>query len=56
MIHHLPHKFSCIFDILRKVKFVSKIKMQIMYKRKTQKINSIDVDILNELKSETNSK
>ena len=27
-----------------------------MYKRKTQKINSIDVNILNELKPETNSK
>ena len=30
--------------------------MQIMYKRKTQKTNSIDINILNELKSETNSK
>ena len=30
--------------------------MQIMYKRKTQKTNSIDVSILNESKSETNSK
>ena len=30
--------------------------MQIMYKRKTQKINSIDINILNESKSETNSK
>ena len=30
--------------------------MQIMYKRKTQKTNLIDVNILNELKFETNSK
>ena len=30
--------------------------MQIIYKRKTQKINLINVNILNELKSETNLK
>ena len=30
--------------------------MQIMYKRKTQKINSIDINILDESKSKMNSK
>ena len=54
--HHLSYKFSRIFDILKRVRPASKIKMQIMYKRKTQKTNSIDVDILDELKPETNSK
>ena len=55
-IHYLFYKFSRIFNILRNIKLALKIKMQIMYKRKTQKINSIDVNILNEFKSETNSK
>ena len=53
-IHYLFYKFSRIFDILKKIKIVSKIKMQIMYKQKTQKINSINVNILNKSKSQTN--
>ena len=53
---HLLHKFSRIFDILRRIKSVSEVKMQIMYKRKTQKTNSVDVNIFDESKLETNSK
>ena len=31
---HLFHKFSRIFDILRKIESILKVKVQIMYKRK----------------------
>ena len=55
-IYHLFYKFSCIFNILKKIKFVLKIKMQIMYKRKMQKTNSININILNELKFKMNLK
>ena len=34
-IFHLFHKFSRIFDILKRVKSVSEIRVQIMYKQKT---------------------
>ena len=53
---HLFHKFSRIFDILRKIKSVSEVRMQIIYKRKTQKTNSVDVNIFDESKFETNLK
>ena len=53
---HLFHKFSRIFDILRRIKSVLKVRVQIMYKRKTQKTNSVDVNIFDESKFETNSK
>ena len=53
---HLFHKFSRIFDILRRIKSVLKVRVQIMYKRKTQKTNSVDVNIFDESKLETNLK
>ena len=56
MTLHLFHKISSTYDILKKVKPVLEIRMQIMYKRKTQKTNLIDMNIFDESKFETNSK
>ena len=53
--HCLSHRFFRKFDILNRIKIIN-VHVNILYKRKAQKINSINVEITNESKSKTNSK
>ena len=54
-MHCFSHWFSRKFDNLNRVRTID-IYVNIMYKRKTQKINSMNVEITNESRSRTNSK
>ena len=53
--HYLSHQFSRKFNILNRIKIIN-VHVNIMCKRKAQKINSMNVEIMNESKSRTNSK
>ena len=55
MMHCLPHRFSRKFDILNKVR-TTNVHVDILYKRKAQKINSVNVGITDGSGSRTNSK
>ena len=54
-VHCFFHWFSRKFDILSRAR-TADVYVNIMYKRKAQKINSMNVEITNESKSRTNSK
>ena len=53
--HCLSHQFFRKFDILNRAK-ITNVHVNILYKRKTQKINSINVEIMNESRSRINFK
>ena len=53
--HYFLHRFSRKFDILNRIRTIN-VHVDIMYKRKAQKINSMNVEITNELKSRINFK
>ena len=53
--HYFSHRFSRKFDILNRTKIIN-IHVNILYKRKIQKINSMNVEITNESRSRINSK
>ena len=53
--HCLSHQFSRKFDILNRVRTIN-VHVDILYKRKTQKINSMNIEITDGSKSRTNSK
>ena len=53
--HCFSHRFSRKFDILNRVKTIN-VHVDILYKRKVQKINSMNVEITNESRSRTNFK
>ena len=53
--HYLFHQFSRKFDILNRAR-ITNIHVDILYKRKAQKINSVNVGITNESRLRTNSK
>ena len=48
-MHYLSHEFSRKFDILNRIK-TADVHINIIYKRKAQKINSMNVEITDELK------
>ena len=54
-MHCFSHRFSRKFDILNRTR-TTNVHVNIMYKQKTQKVNSINVEIIDESKSRTNSK
>ena len=54
-LYCLFHRFSRKFDILSRIK-ITDIHVNIIYKRKAQKINSINVEIIDDSESRTNSK
>ena len=49
------HQFSRKFDILNRTRIIN-VHVDILYKRKTQKINSMNVEIMNESESRIDSK
>ena len=51
-IHCFFHRFSRKFDILNRVTIID-IHVNIIYKRKVQKINSVNVEITDETRSRT---
>ena len=53
--HCLLHQFSQKFNILNRARTIN-VHFNIIYKRKVQKINSVNVEIVNESKSRTNFK
>ena len=53
--HCLSHRFSRKFDILNRVRIIN-VHIDILHKRKVQKIKSMNVEIMNKSKSRTNSK
>ena len=53
--HCLSHRFSRKFDILNRAR-TTNVHVDILYKRKAQKINSVNVEITNESRSRTNFK
>ena len=53
--HCLFHRFSRKFDILNRAR-TTNVHVDILYKRKAQKINSMNVEITNESKSRINFK
>ena len=53
--HYFSHRFSRKFDILNRTR-TTNVHVDILYKRKVQKINSMNVEMTNESKSRTNSK
>ena len=53
--HYFSHRFSRKFDILNRVR-INHIHVNIIYKQKIQKINSINVEITNEWRLRTNFK
>ena len=53
--HCLSHRFSRKFDILNRARIIN-VHVDILYKRKVQKINSMNVEITNESRSRTNFK
>ena len=53
--HYFPHRFFRKFDILNRVKIIN-VHVNILHKRKVQEINSMNVEITDELKSRTNLK
>ena len=55
IIHYLFHQFSRKFDILNRIRTIN-VHVNIIYKRKTQKINSMNIEIINESISKTNFK
>ena len=52
---YLFSRFSREFDILNRARTIN-VHVDILYKRKIQKINSMNVEITNESKSRTNFK
>ena len=54
-IHCFSHRFSRKFDILNRAK-TTNVHVDILYKRKAQKINPMNVEITNESRSRINSK
>ena len=54
-MHCLSHRFSRKFDILNRARTIN-VYVNTLYKRKAQKINSMNVEIMNESESRTNSK
>ena len=55
MTHYFSHRFFRKFDILNRAKTIN-VYVNDLYKRKAQKINSMNVEITKELRSRTNSK
>ena len=53
--HCFSHRFSRKFNILNRAKTIN-VHVNIIYKQKAQKINSMNIEITNESKSRTNSK
>ena len=53
--HCLSHRFSRKFDILNRARIIN-VHVDILYKRKVQKINSMNVEITNEAKLRINFK
>ena len=53
--HFLSHRFSRKFDILNQIRTID-IDINIIYKRKAPKINSMIVEIIDESKLRTNFK
>ena len=53
--HYLFHRFSRKFDILNRTRTIN-VHVDILYKRKTQKINPMNVEITDGSRSRTNLK
>ena len=53
--HCFFHRFSRKFDILNRVRIIN-VHVNILYKRKVQKINSMNIEITNGSRSSINSK
>ena len=53
--HCLSHRSARKFNILNRIR-TADVHVSIMYKRKVQKINSMNVEITDESESRTNSK
>ena len=53
IIHCLSYQFSRKFDILNRTKTIN-VYVDILYKRKVQKINSVNIEITNESRLRTN--
>ena len=53
--HYFSHQFSRKFDVLSRVS-AADVHVNIMYKRKVKKINSIDIEIADESEPRINSK
>ena len=54
-MHYLSHRCSRKFDILSRAR-TADVHVNIIYKRKAQKVNSVNVEITDDSKSKINSK